>query len=253
MATSPILVASRAFALALVGVGCMGFSGLEAPAWVRNALSLGRQDELHAAPPVARFSDDEGGGFILDRGHHPALLKFDDSAEIWVVSASRGPRGDVLFKDDIGEILLRVTKVGGVTSFTTRWPMGVAASLDGASSPLRMSPIGVQGLYERLVAASGRCTRAAHHLVAFEAPDVDDKSAAPIADAILSAMDGIIRIAGRPSGHAPLSRLVKVSFFAGPAPAAWWRNGALIVLINPNDGLAGHPSSARVAQVLEGP
>src|SRR5580658_3244790 len=164
MVSSPVSVAFRAFALALVGAGCMGFSGLQAPAWVKNALSLGRQDELHAAPTVARFSDDEGGGFILDRSHHPALLKFDDSAEVWAVSASRGPRGDVLFKDDVGEILLRVTKVGGVTVFTTRWPMGVAASLDGPSSPLRMSAVGMQSLYERLVMASARCTRAAHHL-----------------------------------------------------------------------------------------
>ena len=253
MATSPILVASRAFALALVGVGCMGFSGLEAPAWVRNALSLGRQDELHAAPPVARFSDDEGGGFILDRGHHPALLKFDDGAEVWAVSASRGPRGDVLFKDDVGDILLRVTKVGGVTVFTTRWPMGVAASLDGPASTLRISPMSAQSLYERMVMASGRCGRVAHHLVVFDAPDADEKSAALFADAALSAMNGIIGVANRPAGRAALAKLVKVNFFAGPTPTAWWRNGALTILVNPSDGLGGHPSSARIAQVLEGP
>jgi hypothetical protein len=111
----------------------------------------------------------------------------------------------------------------------------------------------VQTLYERLVIASSRCTRAAHHLVAFEAPDVDDKSAAPIADAVLSAMDGIIDVAGKPAGHVALAKLVKVSFLAGPTPSAWQRNGALTVLVNPADGLSGHPSSARIAQALEGP
>ena len=54
MVSSPVFAASRALALAIVGVGCMGFSGLEAPAWVKNALSLGRKDELRAAPPATR-------------------------------------------------------------------------------------------------------------------------------------------------------------------------------------------------------
>jgi hypothetical protein len=231
----------------------MGFSALEAPAWVKYALSLGRQDELHAAPPVARFSEDEGGGFVLDRTHHPALLKFDDSPEVWAVSASRGPRGDVLFRNDIGDILLRVTKVGGVTVFTSRWPSGVAASLEGPTSPLKSASMDAQALYQRMLLASSRCTRVAHHLVAFDAPEVDLHTAAPIGEAVLSVMDAITKLAAQPAGRPALSRLIRVTFASAPTPTAWWRGGELYVFVNPNDGLSGHPSSARITQVLEGP
>jgi len=231
----------------------MGFATLSlTPAWVKNALSLGRQDQLHAAPPVARFSDDEGGGFVLDRRHHPALLRFEDSAEVWVVSPSRGPRGDILFKDDVGETLLRVTKLGGVTVFTPRWPMGLAATLEGPTGALRVTPIGPEALYQRMIIASGRCSRVARHLVPFEAPEADAKSAAIIGDAALSAMNGILGVASRPAGKAILARLLKVTFASGPAPAAWLRHGTLLISVNPKDGLAGHPSSARIALVLEG-
>ena len=248
-----VLFAARVLAVALAATGSMGFANLSlTPAWVKNALSLGREDQLHATPTVARFSDDEGGGFILDRNHHPALLKFEDSAEVWVVTASRGPRGDILFKDDAGDTLLRITKLGGVTVFPPRWPMGLAATLEGSTGALRLTAIGPDALYDRMVFASSRCSRVARRLVPFDAPEADAKSAAIIADAALSAMIAILEIAAKPSGKAILAHLAKVAFVAGPTPGAALRHGVLVVSVNPNGGLSGHPSSARIAQVLEG-
>ena len=248
-----VLFVTRVLAVALAAAGCMGFVNLSlTPAWVKNALSLGREDQLHATPTVARFSDDEGGGFILDRSHHPALLKFEDSAEVWVVSASRGPRGDIIFKDDTGDTLLRITKLGGVTVVAPRWPMGLAATLEGSTGALRPTAIGPDALYERMILASSRCSRVARHLVPFDAPDADAKSAAIIADAALSAMNAVLGIAAKPSGKAILAHLTRVIFTAGPAPAASLRHGTLVITVNPNSGLSGHPSSARIAQALEG-
>ncbi|MGH7023215.1 MAG: DUF4908 domain-containing protein [Caulobacteraceae bacterium] len=239
--------------MALAAAGCMGFTTFSiTPAWVRNALTLGRSDQLHNIPTSARFTVDEGGRFILDRTHHPALLKFDDSPEVWSVTPSRGPRGDILFKDDVGDILIRVTKLGGVTVFTSRRPAGSAATLLGRVAPLSFAPIGPTVLYQRMILASSRCSRATHHLVAFDAPDADAKSAGILFDTAWLAMDAIVSMSSHPSGRAAALRVDKVVLTMAGKPGVWLRRGVLTIAVNPGDALSGHPSSARIAQAIEG-
>lgn len=245
-----------ALAGALAAAGCLGFAPTAnaAPAWVKNALTLGRNDQMHNIPVTARFSTDEGGWFILDRSQKPALLRFDDDPdEVWVVSPSRGPRDDVLFKDDVGDVLLRVTKLGGVTVFTARRPMGAAATLEGKAQPIHTLPIGLATLYQRMVLASTRCTHTAHHLVAFDAPDADARSAAAIAEAAILAMNAIVDAAGQPQGRAAEAHLGRVLLISGAKSGAWMQRGVLIVQVSPGDGFSGHPSSARIAQAIVGP
>lgn len=245
----------KAFAAAVAAAGCMGLTTLPiaAPAWVRSALSLGDGDQLHSTPKVARFVIDEGGAFVLDRSQRPTVLKFDDSAEIWVLTQSRGPRGDILFKDDVGDTLLRATKLGGMTVFTSRRPQGSAAALVGSTSPLRLTYTGPGALYQRMIQASIRCTRVTRHLVGFEAPDADAKSAALIADAASLAVDAVASVSTQASGRAAANRIGKVIVAKGPKPMAWVSRGILIIYVTPSQGLAGHPSSAKIAQAIERP
>lgn len=245
-----------ALAAVLTAAGCMGFAPLAIPApdWVKNALTLGRNDQLHNIPATARFSTDDGGWFILDRSQKPAVLRFDeDPDEVWVVSPSRGPRGDILFKDDVGDVLLRVTKLGGVTVFTIRRPIGAAATLDGKAQPIHVLPMGLSGLYQRMVLATVHCTHTAHHLVAFEAPDADARSAAALAEAAILAMDAVAAAAGRPQGRAAEVHLVRVLLIHGAKPGASLQHGVLTIQVSPGQGFSGHPSSARIAQVIAGP
>ncbi|HWD67641.1 MAG TPA: DUF4908 domain-containing protein [Caulobacteraceae bacterium] len=245
-----------ALAAALAATGSMGFAPLTiaAPAWVKNALSLGRSDQMHNIPLTARFSADEGGWFILDRSHKPALLRFEDDAdEVWVVSPSRGPRGDILFKDDVGDVLLRITKLGGVTVFTAHRPMGAAATLEGRAQPIHTLPVGLSTLFQRMALASARCTRTAHHLVMFDAPEADAHSAPALAAAAILAMNGVVAAAGHAQGKATETHLGKVMLIRGPRSGATLQRGVLTIVVNPGDGFSGLPSSARIAQVIEAP
>ncbi|HEY1448677.1 MAG TPA: DUF4908 domain-containing protein [Caulobacteraceae bacterium] len=225
---------------------------LSAPAWVRNAFA-GGGDQLHGTPIVARFVIDEGGAFVLDRSHRPPTLKFDDSPEIWILTQSRGPRGDILFKDDIGDTLLRATKMGGMTVFTSRRPEGSAAALIGATTPLHLSYMGPAALYQRMIQASIRSTRLTHHLVGFQAPDADVKSAALIGDSASLAVEAMIRVASQPGGGAAVNRINKVVVAKAASPTAWLQHGVLVVYVTPAQGLSGHPSSAKIAQAIERP
>jgi hypothetical protein len=91
------------------------------------AQSMSLRDHLFGAPSdersfstpsVARFVPDDGEPFVLDRSTgRSVFLKFETSPEIWALAPTPGPRGDVIYKNDMGEPMLRATRLGGLS-----WP-----------------------------------------------------------------------------------------------------------------------------------
>lgn len=239
-----------AFAAAILfGFGSPAFAGHDT---LRNALGLEHMDEgrAGASPLVARYLIDEGGVFVLDRSTSRPLLKFDDSPEIWVLTQARGPRGDIIYKNDMGETVLRATRLGGMTVFTAKRPGGSAAALIGPTAPLRMPTLGPVVLYQRLFQASVRATRAAQHLVEFEAPDADAYSDALIADAAVITVEAFVSMSSQPDGRQFLSRVGKIAFVEGARPSAALQGGVLTIMVAPKQGIAGRPSSRRILRTV---
>jgi hypothetical protein len=203
------------------------------------------------APPVARYALDGGVDFILDRSSSPPLLRFEDSSEIWVLQPGPGPRGDVIYRNDVGEPVLRATRLGGLTLFTPQRPAGAAAAYEGEASairpPLILSP---NMLLQRLAQCSARASRAVQHLVVFDAPDVTADSASLIADTAAVAAEAIGDLARRTEMQHGLSRLSKVLLIPGRKPYATMSDTVLTVVITPQQGLAGRPSSRWIAVAL---
>ncbi|HUZ12750.1 MAG TPA: DUF4908 domain-containing protein [Caulobacteraceae bacterium] len=224
----------------------MSSSAAAAPLTLRAAL-MGAEGQTPAGPLVARYQSDDGGVFILDRSRRRPLLKFADSPEIWALKASGGPRGDIIYRDDVGDMVLRATKLGGVTVFTEKRPDGSAAALEGPSAPLRIQPIGPQALFEHFYQASVRATRAAQHLVEFEnREDAAPAVAGLLADAALVASEALVDIAAHPGGKVILTRIRDVVIAQGARPDASLQRGVLTVTVAPSQGVAGRPSSRRV-------
>lgn len=199
-------------------------------------------------PPVARYVTETGEGFILDRSSGKPLLKFESSFEVWVLQPEVGPRGDINYKNDLGQLILRATKVGGFTLFTRKRPNGAAAEVAGPVQPLRLKPVSPLALYQLLRIASGRASKAAGRTIAFEA-DASPASSALIADASLVASEAIIRLAQSPNSQAQLGRINKVVVVEGARPSVVLKNGVLLIVVAPGDGLAGRPSSERILRV----
>ena len=203
-----------------------------------------------APPPVARFAMDDGGEFILDQGGREALIRFSDSPEVWALSRSRGPRGDIIYKNDISEPMLRATKLGGMTVFTSKRPEGAAAALVGPAMPVRLTPLGPTLLFERLYQDSVRSSRAAQHQIEFDAPDVDPSSDGLIADAAAAVVEAMISLSGRPGGHAILARLGSIAIEPAERAAVMLRGRVVTITVNPSLGFAGRPSSERILLAL---
>ena len=140
--TSHIHGEGRIFGGAVAAAMLIAASGAHAaaPGWLKRAFTL--HGQTHAQKTVARYRIDAGGAFILDETAPRPLLKFDDNPEVWVLTASRGPRGDMIYVSDLGRPLLRTTRMGGVTVFTQERPEGSAAAPVGAGAPIRLVSVG---------------------------------------------------------------------------------------------------------------
>ena len=153
MSASLTYPARQLAAMAALTAVCLGSSAnaLE-PGALRESLFGARPTaaDPRAAQPVARYVSQEGDVFVLDRSQPRPLLKFDDNPEVWVLRPQLAPRGDVLYMNDLGEPVLRATRLGGLTLFTNDRPGGTAAAVAGAGQTLRLAQLGPQQLLPRL-------------------------------------------------------------------------------------------------------
>lgn len=243
------LVAVAAFSAVCLATSA---SALE-PGALRDSLFGGKPTmaDPRTGQPVARYVSQEGDVFVLDRSQPRPLLKFDDNPEVWVLRPQLAPRGDVLYMNDLGEPVLRATRLGGLTLFTNDRPGGTAAALAGAGQNLRLAQMGPQQLLERLAQASARATRAARRLIPFEA-DASPGSSALTADAAMIVAEAIIRMSKRPDSRDLLARIGKVRLVEGRKPQAEVSRGVVQVTVSPRDGLAGRPSSERIIAATGG-
>lgn len=233
------------------------FSGLPAgPAGagvrdkIRDGLFRNRSSEA-ATAPLARYISEEGRVFILDRTQSTPMLRFDDSPEVWVLFPSPAPRGDIIYKNDLGEPMLRATRLGGYTLFTDDRPNGEAVSMAGGGQPLRLAAMSPQAVFERLAQSSLRASRAAHRVMLFEA-EATPASSALIADAAVVASVAIIRLAQSSDGRRLLAGVTRVRFEEGRKAGATLKDGVLLIQVSPREGLAGRPSSDRIVKVALG-
>jgi hypothetical protein len=217
-----------------------------APAW----LDFHLKEKSRPAFPVAHYAVDTGGGFVLDLGGARPMLRFDDSPEIWLLRSARGPRGDEILADDLGGPRLRITRLGGVTVFTPRHPEGSAAALEGSAVPFRLARLDAGALYQRLVAASLRASRAAQRLIAFQALDVDADSAGLIADAALVATESVVQLAASPGGRQRLSQVGRFDFTRGRSADVRFEGGVIHIAVASDRGAPERPSSARILQAI---
>ncbi|MDP8916123.1 MAG: DUF4908 domain-containing protein [Pseudomonadota bacterium] len=204
------------------------------------------------APPVAKYVAGDDRAFVLDRSGQTPLLKFEDSAEVWVLRPAPGPRGDVIYKDELGRQVIRASRVGGLTVFTADNPRGLPAALAGRASAIRLTVIRPDALLSHFVAQSRRASRAVRRRILFETgEDATAATAILFADAATIAAEAVARFAERADARSVLSRLDTVRVTLGWRPGAVVRGDTLEVVIAPQLGLSGRPSSERIVRALD--
>jgi len=250
--------ARLAFAVVCLALACSTRAGAAtAQGSLGDVIFGGAPEDDRAAPPppVARYVSDEGESFVLDRSAPTPLLKFEESQEVLVLSPSPAARGDIIYRDDVGEPVLRATKLGGLTLFARGRPGGAPVALAGQASSLRLQALSASALGLKFLQASVRASRAARRLIVFDAQlgaqEMTPDAAAVFGDAASVAAEAVVRIARRADGSALLHRFGRILFQPGPKSSASVAHGVMSLTLAPTQGLAGRPSSARIMEAAE--
>lgn len=178
------------------------------------------------------------------------------AAEIYVLTPTRGPRGDLIYKTVSGEALLRIASYGGATVFWPGEKEGRAASKSyGEEKSLHVAfatPEIADRRARRATAAVSALT-GAPILFEIDDPATDETAgAAVLADAVVLAAKGVAEVASDPTGARVVAgRLKAVHFVPAEKPGLALNEKVLEVRYNPALDLAGRPSSAAVRQFLE--
>ena len=232
-----------------------------------------RRPERARRSKVERYvlaSDDRA--FLFEDRSSEARLKFlckpDDeridctidptgpAAEIYRLAPTRGPRGDIIYKNAEGDTLLRMASYGGATVF---WPgsfQGLAASKSfGDDAALRLVPQSYATVVRRANGATAAISALTGAPIVFDltsAPEMPSRDNAVLADAIVRAAKGIQDVAGDPTGARIISgRINKVLFTPADAPGVALEGETLVIGYVPGADIDGRPSSAAIARFLE--
>ncbi len=176
--------------------------------------------------------------------------------EIYLLSPTRGPRGDMIYKNIEGETFLRIASYGGATVF---WPgegRGFAASKSfGDDRSLRLPPIDHAAAARRAQSATAVMSALVGAPIIFDvgtAPSDEIADSTVLADAVVRAANGMQAVADDPTGARIIaSRINKVSFIQGESPDIRMNDGVMEIRYVPNEDIAGRLSSATIVRFLE--
>ncbi len=248
--------------LARIVVACLLVTGLAQAETAQAQVMKSLKEQMfgkHAvdgrsqtAPKVGRFVSDDGQGFVFDESNgHNALIRFDGEDEVWFLTPSQGTKGDVIFKNDVGDPVLKATRWGGLILFSDDRPMGDPVALKGradAFKPAHMTP-GL--LFQALALASRRVSVLLERKVVFDAQEVTPESAPLYANAFDVTSDAMVQVATRSQGRRVLDNVHEVHFIDGRPPSANIDNGVLVLKLDVSRGAwGGHPSSKNIMNVI---
>lgn len=200
-------------------------------------------------PSTGRYVSESGQAFVLDRSGNRTLLRFEQSTETWVLRPTPAPRGDIIYRNDNGDQILRVTPDGGMTLYTTTTPRGAPVSLSGSADGLTPPTLSPVQLWNYIVRQSDRASRALGRLVVVDV-DIQPGSEAIAADALSTATDAILRMARSDNLDRQAALIRRIVITDEGRPGVTFQRGSLRIGIDAEAGFAGRPSSARIVRTM---
>jgi hypothetical protein len=218
----------------------------------------GREQKM---PVRAHFTTPSGSEFVLDTSRDSVLIRFEGQNEIYALTKVMGPKGDIILKNDIGEAVLKATRWGGYTLFTSQVPAGEAVAVIGAIEAFTPQDISPRAMLNHLGYLSYKVSKVAEQKlktkarIIFDAQiDIQDGVKGDeylFADAANVTTEAILLAANSKRGAEILALIKEVHFSEGRPPTVKLTQGVLAIKLDTDRGIwGGRPSSKRISQVL---
>ena len=207
-------------------------------------------------PPVAHYiSEFARVGFILDRTGELPKLKFDGSEEILILRWQPAAGGDRLLVRDDGEVVLRISGLGGMTLFTAEMRGGTPVAPDRPAQPLLPAPPAIALIRDIAGRIMMQLRAETGKEIIFEANwnavAADPNARGILFDAIRNAGTALFGLARSGPGRVALTNYLKrVRFVHSRESGIVLQGDMLIVNFSVGQGLAGRPSSYAIQRQL---
>ncbi len=222
--------------------------GLTAPAFA--------QQPPPAAAPRAAAPSDAGAtrytdlvtdqSFVLEERGRTALLRLEGTGEVLPLQAVPAQRGDVFLQTESGQNVLRKTEAGNMVSFIGN-KNGAPADVAGPAAALNPPPMPASLNELRIQSAAKLSKLAGHDVTIFGTAEFGDHEEWA-ADALNNVEIGVERangLAGRVAAKLSAVRLVRAK-----APSVSFKDGELVLGVNPEQGYFGRVTSDAVSNAL---
>lgn len=249
-ARTPVLttMALVAVVAALIAVPQPAQAQLRSNAQAEQSRSLIGRAPTRTLPDSGRYVAESGENFIFDRSGSRPLFRFERRQETWALRPTPAPRGDTIYRNDQGAQVLRVTPEGGVTLYTVAAPNGTPASVTGPAPALTQPALGPVQLFNLMQTRSAMVTRALGRIVEINLSG--DRSEQLCVEALVISTDAVLRMARSATRREQLEGLRSITIQEGGTMSVRYRNGDLRIVVDPDRGIEGRPSSSRVIQAL---
>ncbi len=205
------------------------------------------------AAKTTHFVSEDGESFTFDGSQNIPLLRFDGDDEVWALTATAGTKGDIIYKNDVGQPMLKATRWGGMVLFSDDRPMGDPVAVSGKAVAFTPTVVSPGQLWLHLAKSAYRVSKASDHKIIFSADEdtPGDSTINLFVEAASVASDALIQIALQATSRRSLDNLHEVHFIEGRPPGARFDHQILTIKVDPSRGTwGGHPSSKRITSVV---
>jgi len=195
-------------------------------------------------------------GFVFDRSGELPKQRYDGSPEILLLVPAPAARGDTVFRQEDGLMVLRETPFGALTFFSRRYRNGVPLVRLGDASPLVPERLAPDDALARAVSLADHLKLVLGHPVTIEIPAI-----APMSPPALGVLVQVLENTGlafdnvlaAPANKTELAPLIRSVCYRLRREGAIDRTDATIKIdFAPGLGVAGRPSSLQIETYLTG-
>lgn len=247
-ARSPIPAATVVAAALLVLAPCAATAQTRSNAQAEQNRNFANPLRNRGLPTDGLYASDMGERFIFDGRNARPLFRFEQREETWVLRSTPAPRGDIIFRNDAGAQILRVTPDGGLTLYTARTPGGSPASRVSTAAALDLPTLGPIRLFTLMNQRGSLVSQALGRLIVINL--TGEESEALMVDALIVTTEAVIRMARTPTFRDRVSGLRSITLVEGSRRSVTFQRGDLRVVVDPSEGQAGRPSSSSIIQAV---
>ena len=243
-AQSPIPMATAIAVAMLTLVPAAADAQIRGNAQAEQNRSFANPLRNRGLPADGLYASDMGERFIFDGRNSRPLFRFEQREETWVLRSTPAPRGDIIFRNDAGAQILRVTPDGGLTLYTARAP----GTRIGSAAPLTLPTLGPVRLFTLMNQRGSLVSQALGRLIVINL--TGEESEALMVDALIVTTEAVIRMARTPSFREQIGGLRSITLVEGSRRSVTFQRGDLRVVVDPSEGQAGRPSSSSIIQAV---